>query len=645
MVGPRNDDPRRSATPDNLAYVVYTSGSTGSPKGVMVEHRSVVALLFGVDYIRFEEVGAILHMAPLAFDASTFEIWGALLHGARSVIYTDRQFALDRFEAALSANVDTLWLTSAVFNLVIDEDWRLLRNIRQLIVGGDSLSAGHVAKALTVLPGVRLLNGYGPTEATTFAACHEIRVIEPGTDRVPIGRPIANTELCTYSTVTCALVPVGVAGELCIGGAGLARGYLDQPELTAERFIPHSFLPGRGERLYRTGDLARSLRERRPGVHRSHSTTRSRFRGFRVEPGEVEAALCEFPGVATAAVAAPEDDLDQRRLVAYIVAKGSIPLSIDEIRDHLRSRLPTYLVPDGIVALDALPLMPNGKLDREALAALDVVVEPEAAYVAPSTQTEEVLAQLWAEILRVKYVGVDDNFFSSGGDSLMAAGLFAKTTQWTGKSMPLSLLFSGPTIREVAKALDACDVAKEATVVALRSDGTKPPLFLAHGHTGELFSYMQLVRLLDPERPVYGIRPGVARRHPAPCPDPRSRQGLRRRPASRPAHRTIPTRRVFLRRPRRPRDRTPVGATRARGRPAGVYRQGASAAVPRPSRTSPARILAAAQGNIRCVRSTPHGKCAHQGRTFDLARRPLAPPAHRSFFQSGDRDGRGGGRS
>ena len=505
IAAPSNDDPRRLATPENLAYVVYTSGSTGAPKGVMVEHRSVVALLFGVDYIRFAEVGAILHMAPLAFDASTFEIWGALLHGARSVIYTDRQFALDRFGAALSANVDTLWLTSAVFNVVIDEDWRLLRSIRQLIVGGDTLSVPHVAKALAVLPGVRLVNGYGPTEATTFAACHEIRALEPGTDRVPIGRPIANTELYILDG-SLRPVPVGVAGELCIGGAGLAHGYLDRPELTDERFVPHPFFTGQGERLYRTGDLAR-YRGDGDVEFLGRLDDQIKIRGFRVEPGEVEAVLLELPSVATSAVLAPEDDHGQRRLVAYIVAKSSSWLSMDEIRDHLRSRLPNYLVPDGIVILDALPLMPSGKLDREALAEIEVVVEPEAAYAAPGTQTEKLLAQLWAEILRVEYVGVDDNFFSSGGDSLMAAGLFAKTTQWTGKTMPLSLLFSGPTIREVAKALDDCDVANEATVVALQGEGTKPPLFLAHGHTGELFGYLQLVRLLDPERPVYGIRP------------------------------------------------------------------------------------------------------------------------------------------
>ncbi len=247
---------QRQPTPDSLAYIVYTSGSTGTPKGVMVEHRSVVALLFGVDYVHFDQVDAILHMAPLAFDASTFEIWGALLHGARCVVYTDRQFDLDQFGKVLTADVDTLWMTSALFNVVIDEDWGLLRNVRQLIVGGDALSVEHVAKALKVLPDVRLVNGYGPTEATTFAACYEIKTLDVGSDRVPIGRPIANTELYILDG-DLRPVPVGATGELCIGGVGLARGYLDRPELTAERFVPHPFSADESALLYRTGDLTR----------------------------------------------------------------------------------------------------------------------------------------------------------------------------------------------------------------------------------------------------------------------------------------------------------------------------------------------------------------------------------------------------
>jgi amino acid adenylation domain-containing protein len=504
MLEPRNDAPVRIATPDNLAYVVYTSGSTGMPKGVMVEHRAVIALLFGVDYVHFDEVGAILHMAPLTFDASTFEIWGALLHGARCVVYPDQKFALNRFGTVLAANVDTLWLTAAVFNAVIDEDWRILRGIRQLIVGGEALSVDHVAKAIEFLPHVRLVNGYGPTEVTTFAACHEIRAFEPGTDRVPIGRPIANTELYILDGRRQP-VPIGVPGELYLGGAGLARGYLNQPELTAERFVPHPFCTNPDARLYRTGDLAR-YRADGDVEFLGRLDDQIKVRGFRVEPGEVEAVLREFPAVTTAAVMGRKDDRGQRHLIAYVVGGGSRPLSTRDLRDHLRSRLPEYLVPDGIVTVDSLPLTPNGKLDRKALAALEVGVEPEATYAAPSTVTERVLSELWAETFGVERVGVDDDFFSLGGDSLLAAGIFAKAARWTSKNIPLSLLFRGPTIREVARALDDDEGANETTVVALRGDGAKPALFLAHGVTGELFGYLHLVRLLGPQQPVYGFR-------------------------------------------------------------------------------------------------------------------------------------------
>jgi amino acid adenylation domain-containing protein len=503
MAEPTNDNPVGTARSENLAYIVYTSGSTGTPKGVMVEHRAVVARMIGVDYIHFDKVGAVLHMAPLAFDASTFEIWGPLLHGACCVVYPDQRFALDRFGTALAANVDTLWLTSAVFNTVIDEDWRLLGGIRQLIVGGEALSADHVAKATALLPQMRLVNGYGPTEATTFAACHEIRAMEPGTGRVPIGRPIANTEL--YILDGCQRpAPIGIPGELYLGGAGLARGYINRPELTAERFVPHPFCADPEARLYRTGDLAR-YRSNGEVEFLGRLDDQIKIRGFRVEPGEVEAVLRQLPAVATAAVMGREGDRGQRRLVAYVVRGSSKQLSARKVRDHLRSRLPEYLVPDGIVIVDSLPLTPNGKLDRKALAALEVDTEAEVAYAAPSTAVERGLADLWAEIFGVERVGVDDNFFSLGGDSLLAAELFAKMTRWTSKTIPLALLFSGPTIREVAVALDD-DGAKETSMVALRSDGTRPPLFLAHGISGELFVYLHLVRRLGSDQPVYGFR-------------------------------------------------------------------------------------------------------------------------------------------
>jgi amino acid adenylation domain-containing protein len=502
-----------SARADALAYVMYTSGSTGTPKGVLVEHRAIVSLLFGTDFVDFDDVGALLHMAPLAFDASTFEIWGALLHGARCVVDTGPHFSIEHFGALLAReHVDTLWLTAALFNVVVDEGWQHLHGVRQLITGGEALSPVHVARARTRAPHVRLVNGYGPTEATTFAACHDITAHGAGSGSVPIGRPIANTQLYVLDAHRQP-VPIGVTGELYIGGTGLARGYVGDPQLTAERFVPNPFVvdgpAGCSDRVYRTGDLARA---RADGTLEfvGRVDDQVKIRGFRVEPGEVEAALCEHPRVGSCAVVACVHDA-HRRLVAYVVGSPhDAPPAPAELREHLDARLPAHLVPAGFVALDALPRTANGKLDRAALPPFNPDANAGRQHVAPRTPTERAQAALWSVLLGIARPGIDDDFFDLGGDSLGAAILLAKTEQCEGRTIPMTVLFASPTIRAVAAALDAPVLDDDGAVVVLQRGGARPPLFLAHGVSGLLLRYGQLVRQLDPAQPVYGLRPPAA---------------------------------------------------------------------------------------------------------------------------------------
>jgi amino acid adenylation domain-containing protein len=497
-----------AVTPDNLAYVMYTSGSTGTPKGVMVEHRAIVSLLFGTDYVDFGAVGSLLHMAPLAFDASTFEVWGALLHGTRCVVATDTHVALDRFGALLQReHVDTLWLTAALFNVVVDEGVHHLRDIRQLVVGGEALSPTHVARALEQLPKLRLVNGYGPTETTTFAATHDITRHGAGAGRVPIGRPLANTRLYVLDEHGRP-APIGVAGELHIGGAGLARGYVGDAALTAAKFVPDPFSTDPHARLYRTGDRARV---RADGVFEFLGRTddQVKVRGFRVEPGEVEAALHEHLGVASCAVVPCRHDT-QTRLVAYVVPATPTAAAPADLREYLRGRLPEHLVPAGFVVVEALPRTANGKLDRAALPPFVPDATVASRDAAPRTATERRLAALWSELLDVEQPGIDDDFFALGGDSLTAAVLLAQTEHTTGRTIPMTLLFATPTIRAIAAALDAPADDDGSSLVVLQNGGAKAPLFLAHGVSGMLLRYAPLVRRLDPEQPVYGLRPAPA---------------------------------------------------------------------------------------------------------------------------------------
>jgi amino acid adenylation domain-containing protein/non-ribosomal peptide synthase protein (TIGR01720 family) len=427
----------------SLAYVMYTSGSTGRPKGVAVEHRSVVRLVRGANYASFGPDTVMLQAAPVSFDASTLELWGALLNGGRLVLPSAATPSLEELgEVIRRHGVTMAWLTSGLFQAMVEERLEDLGGLRQLIAGGDVLPAWHVMKARRRFPELRIVNGYGPTENTTFTCCYPVPDEWSGA-AIPIGGPISSTRVYVLDT-GLRHVPVGLPGELFAAGDGVARGYLGRPALTAERFLPDPFVPG--ARMYRTGDGARWLPE---GVvdFRGRLDEQVKIRGFRIELGEIEALLRMQEGVRDCAAVVREDVPGDKRLVAYVVGDAGE----DALRGHLRRSLPEYMVPGAIVVVEALPLTPNGKLDRRALPAPPAPgAEASGEYAAPRTPVEEVLGEIFAEVLRVERVGVEDSFFALGGHSLLAMRVVSRIREVFGVELPLRALFEGPTVGDLA---------------------------------------------------------------------------------------------------------------------------------------------------------------------------------------------------
>ena len=456
---------------DNLAYVSYTSGSTGQPKGVEVLQRGVVRLVKGNWFARMDEREVFLMMAPVCFDASTFEIWGALLNGAKLVVMTPGAISLEQLRNILiKERVTTLWLTAGLFNLLVDEQPEALSGLAQLLAGGDVLSPAHVHRALKLLPGgSRLINGYGPTENTTFSCCHvmDASAGEP-LSPVPIGRAVAGTSVYLLNE-ELEPVPPGIAGELFVGGEGLARAYLGRPELTAERFVPNPFATSHGTRLYRTGDLCRW---RADGTIEflGRKDGQVKVRGYRVELAGIEAALTHLPQVKQAAVVAVDSGgngmAPGRRLIGYVVPEQLDKVDVEALRRDLQESLPGYMVPAALVVLPALPLNANGKLDRAALpreAPSERQISDE--FEAPRNETEALLASIWQQLLQRKHIGIHENYFAVGGDSISALQLVSRL-QREGWQLTIREIFECPTIALLAPRLRRRD-SREANCAAV----------------------------------------------------------------------------------------------------------------------------------------------------------------------------------
>ncbi|WP_405901188.1 non-ribosomal peptide synthase/polyketide synthase [Streptomyces sp. NBC_00727] len=499
--------------PGQVAYIMYTSGSTGRPKGVAVTHRDVVGLALTPEWRGGGHERVLMH-SPTAFDLSTYELWVPLLSGGRIVVAPPGQLDLDLLQHTLDAHgVTGLWLTAGLFRLVAEERPALLTGVREVWTGGDVVSPAAAARVLAACPGIEVVNGYGPTEATTLATRHPVRGLPENAATVPIGGPMANMRAYVLDDRLLPL-PAGLVGELYLAGTGVARGYLGRPGLTAERFTADPYGPA-GSRMYRTGDLAR-WRPDGTLEFAGRVDHQVKLRGQRIEPGEVEAVLAGCPGVAQAAVVAREDRPGDKRLVAYLVPAPDTVLETAELSGRLRRELPDFMVPAAFVTVDALPLTANGKLDRASLPAPDYGASGGGR--GPRTPQEQLLCGLFAEVLGREQVDIDDGFFDLGGHSLLAARLAARVRETLGLELGLRMLFEAPTVAGLTERLamnnphDALDV-----LLPLRSTGTETPLFCVHPGGGISWSYSGLLNHIGPQHPVYAIQArGLGRPEPLP---------------------------------------------------------------------------------------------------------------------------------
>ncbi|HEY6348312.1 MAG TPA: amino acid adenylation domain-containing protein [Candidatus Angelobacter sp.] len=436
---------------ENLAYIAYTSGSTGRPKGAAIIHRAIVRLVHGSSYARLGPQESIVQFAPIAFDASTFEIWGCLLNGGRLVVAPG---GVEHLGTVLRQNgITTAWLTAGLFHWMVENQLSDLCAVPQLLAGGDVLSPLHVMKFLAdASEQAVLINGYGPTENTTFTCCHPVKKADRFAAPVPVGPPIANTRVYVLDPQMNP-VPVGVQGELFIGGDGLARCYWEAADLTAEKFLPDPYSARPGERLYRSGDRMRWLPN---GILEflGRTDNQIKIRGYRVELGEIESVLNSHPKILEAVVLAAEQASGEKSVVAYFSIRLPNEVTGEELRQHLRTKLPEYMVPSTFVPVVEFPLTITGKIDRKALAALPVNELQRTVSTPPRTTTEMVIAQIWSDVLGRKNICVEDDFFELGGHSLLATQITLRLGDaFQIEDFPLSQLFDSPTVAGLAAAL------------------------------------------------------------------------------------------------------------------------------------------------------------------------------------------------
>ncbi len=495
-----------------LAYIIFTSGSTGEPKGVCVEHRSIARLVRQTNYISISPDDIVAHASSPAFDAATFEIWGALANGARLVIIEPQDlFDPSRLQTLLlREQVTVMFLTTALFNQIAQTHPTIFTSLRVLLFGGENAAPAPVAAVRRHCPHTTLIHVYGPTESTTFATYHVVNEVPKGTTTIPIGLPVANTTAYVLDENGRCLPP-GVPGELYLGGDGLARAYLNNTVQTNKAFMT-CVIPGTaGARLYRTGD--RVLQRAEGSIEFIGRVDRQvKIRGYRIEPGEIEHAVRRYPAVADAVVMLREE-AGENTLVAYVVPKDDLSLCEADLLRHLRQQVPAYMMPHACIILNSLPLTANGKVDFAALPAPMTASVPAEAGELPRTDTERALMHIWSEILGAPVRDRHQNFFDAGGHSLLAMNLLERVRKEFSRDISAVSFFADPRLSALAAAIDNGRFSNNQgplqlkdSLVPIQPNGSRPPLFCFWPAGGAVFMYYPLASYLGPEQPLYALQ-------------------------------------------------------------------------------------------------------------------------------------------
>jgi amino acid adenylation domain-containing protein len=499
------------SNPESVGVVIYTSGSTGKPKAVCIPHRAAVRTVRNTNYIQVVPEDRVAQAGSPSFDAAIMEIWLALVNGA-TLVGVPRDTLLGPAELTRllrGERISILVLNTSYVHQIARDTPEVLKGVRKVLFGGEAAEPGPLRELLKHVGPSVLVNGYGPAEGCVITTYHEITDIPEDLTTVPIGRPVSNAQVYLLDPQQ-RLVPIGIQGEIYIGGEGVARGYLNRPDLTAQRFVPDTFSDQPGKLLYRTGDLAR-MRGNGELEFRGRADEQVKIRGHRIELAEVRQAVAGHPEVKQVFLLVREDQPGDKRLIAYVTLRNPLPAAQDLLRQHAKDKLPAHMLPAAYVIMDSIPLNTNGKVDRKALPAPNERPDLSRSYQAPESDLERKLTCAWQELLRVDHVGVNDNFFDLGGHSLLAARLIARIEKETGNNIPVATLFEAPTIARLVRRLTQGTYASAwSPLVELHAwDGntTAEPLFCVHSLGANLVSFHKIASLMRRDRAVYGLQP------------------------------------------------------------------------------------------------------------------------------------------